>query len=371
MKRCSNPARLLVTTAVLALVLLVLAAPASARQADTEGPAVTSVGLADADGTVLYGVLLTGGDATLENATVTGTVPDGARLVEVVQTPKGNDATGAIAVSEEGEVAVSWSVAALPADTILGPFTYRVALADEERASPTAPAELRWDGGTVEAAQQGGELRPLADSGAVTVDADGTDGLVAVGETGVLLHVPPDAVEQSTTLTFTRLPIEDSAELLPERDDLWWCSLWEIAAEPAADFAEPVRLALPNRTALTPGLVAEGFILGLSEAGETTTAGIVTFPGTHVQTHMVDLAEVTDPIVIGQGVGALARDIAATSAGTLDPTTGLTQCEELTANMSAYSRRYWDSVVASNTVAATYYRELYYASKHAFDSLGC
>ena len=115
---------------------------------------------------------------------------------------------------------------------------------------------------------------------------------------------------------FTRLSIESSADLLPRRVDLWWRSLWEVAVDPAVEFAWPVRLALPNRAVLTHRLAAEGFILGDDE----------------------DLPE---------------------------------SCHLLAQNRKTANQPYWNSVIEGNDVLAQYYRERYYANNHAWDGLAC
>jgi hypothetical protein len=386
-------ARLIVVFAMTGLLLSGSVRGGNAIQAEQAGIEIGSAGLIDTDGTVLYGVILTSGSAAAANVTLTGAVPDGARLVEVVQTPQGTEETGAITIVEEGDDAVVWSVPTFPANTILGPFTYRVAF-DEPGAGvpPGAPATVRWDGGESEARQIGGQLRPLADVGALTIDEDGTGGLVPVGETGVLIEVPAGVVNGPVTLTFTRRALEDSAELLPDRDDLWWCSLWEITADVPATYTGPIRLSLPNRRLLTPGLTAHGFVVGLGEAGESTTVGVVSARGTHVETFLVELGEIADTIVIGQGVGVVARAIAVTSAE-VSPIDGASEndvagdpgsmsaasnasslaqtCRGLLANMKIFNRQYWDAVQRGDAIAAQYNRESYYANRHAWDALGC
>lgn len=250
------------------LVILLLATPAAAPgQAAAEPLVVRSVGLLDTDGTVLYSVILASGPQALGKLIVTGSVPDGAELVEVLNAPPET-------IAQAQKDGVSWQVKALDADTILGPFTYRVRLKDKTANPPlTAGAMVSWTDpelGTVEAKESKGKLEPLADSGSITIDSRGTlndkgeNDAVPVGKTGIVIFVPAGAVSQPTTLTFNRLVIDekDNKSVPADQPDVWWCALVSISTSPATTLAKPITLALPTRRTVTPGMRAQLFVRG-------------------------------------------------------------------------------------------------------------
>lgn len=225
---------------------------------------VRSVGLLDADGSVLYSVLLASGTDGLSELTVTSELPEHTTLVEIIAAPPD-------AVAEDDGTSVTWQVAALDADTLLGPFTYRVKLDDETAEAPlNVAATVNWTqptAGTAEALLETGVLKPLAESGTITIDAKGTlnaDGendVVTVGDTGIQLYIPAGAVTEATTLTFTRQAIDESSTPA-DAVDYWWCASVIITSDPEVEFTQPISLSLPTRRTLTPGMPANFFIRG-------------------------------------------------------------------------------------------------------------
>lgn len=228
---------------------------------------VRTMGLLDDDGSVLYSVLLANGPDALSELTITSIVPDDSTLVEVVATPPD-------AVAQNDGTSVTWQVDTLDADTILGPFTYRVKLGDKTLEAPlNVPATVSWvqpSAGLAEAVLEMGVLKPLAEIGKITIDAKGTlnakgeNDVASVDDTGILLYVPAGAVSQPTTLTFTRQKIDEKstpADIV----DYWWCASVSITSDPVVEFSQPISLSLPTRRTLTPGMNANFFIRGADD----------------------------------------------------------------------------------------------------------
>jgi uncharacterized repeat protein (TIGR01451 family) len=122
---------------LIVLVVLTFSSATLGNDATEETPVerqaliVHSVGLLDADGTTLYSVLIANqSDESLSEVTVTSSLPNGETFVEAFWTPESAKFQG----ESNGEV--TWTVQELPAATILGPFTYRVAFEDEDMVKP-------------------------------------------------------------------------------------------------------------------------------------------------------------------------------------------------------------------------------------------
>lgn len=244
------------------LVTVVLLAPLALHAQDaTSTPVplrVGSVGLLAADGSVNYSVLLASGtDSDLTNLTITSAMPEGATFVDVFWTPE-----AAIFVGETDGI-VTWTLPELAADSLIGPFTYQVTFDEADADMPyTIPASVSWDEGEASATLSERELPVYDSSGSITLDETGTDGLVAVGNTGVYIEAPAGAFDQEVTLTFERLPLDAQNSGLPEVDaDIWWCTLFQVTVEPAGvEARQPVTILYPTVRTLTPGLEVLHFI---------------------------------------------------------------------------------------------------------------
>lgn len=222
-----------------------------------------STGLIDEDGTVLYSVVLASGDAAVENVSVQAQIPSQATFVEAVEFPK-----SARLVGQVGTV-VTWEVASLEANSILGPFTFRVSFPDGFTEVPKGvAATITWVSpttGIIDATPEEGILKPLAESGQIVVDARGTvneageNVALPVGETGIEVLLLPDTVAVPTTFTFRRIPITDDA-LPADVEDTWWCAYVEMRVDPAVELTRPIVLSIPTRRVLTPGLETTVFL---------------------------------------------------------------------------------------------------------------
>ncbi len=222
-----------------------------------------STGLIDEDGTVLYSVVLASGDAAVENVSVQAQLPSQATFVEALEFPE-----SATLVGHAGTV-VSWEVVSLEANSILGPFTFRVSFPDGFTEIPKgAAATITWvspSTGIIDATPEEGILKPLAESGQIVVDARGTvneageNVPLPVGETSIELLILPDTVAAPTTFTFRRIPITE--DNVPSNiDDTWWCVLFEVAIDPAVELLQPIAFSIPTRRVLTPGLETSIFL---------------------------------------------------------------------------------------------------------------
>src|SRR5579859_7456507 len=118
-----NPLRL----AALLTIVMAVGVQSVYGQAQTQGspdsplPVTRTVGLLDSDGSALYSVLFESADDSLSNLTVTSDLPPHTTFVEAVSAPDGATMTSA----PDGK-SISWKIASVDANTILGPFTYRV-----------------------------------------------------------------------------------------------------------------------------------------------------------------------------------------------------------------------------------------------------
>lgn len=272
---------------LLLVLTLLLVVPAVIRAQDatpaSEPLQVGTAGLLAEDGSVLYSVHLgSASDGTLSELTLTSTLPEGAQFEQALWTPE-----AAVFVGAKDGV-VTWSLAELPADTILGPFTYRVTFAETESIPANVAATVTWDDGEASARLDEGELPEYEDSGSLTVEAAGTDGLAAVGNTGVYLLVPPGAYDHPVTFSFERLPLDQESDLpqAEENVSVWWCTLFRVTVEPAGVEASlPVTIVLPTIRTLTPGMEVIHFIRppnGEWAIWESEQAGLVTPSGNYV-----------------------------------------------------------------------------------------
>lgn len=343
-----------------------LAIPIPGRAA-SEPLAVRSVGLVDTDGTVLYSVLIASGTDALGKLTVRSTLPEDTSLVEVVAAPPG------ATVQNDGR-SVTWQVEKLHADTILGPFTYRIKLADKTTEAPlNVLAKVSWAepaAGSVEAQVEAGKLKPLAESGRITIDEKGTlnekgeNDLVLVGETGIWLYVPAGAISQKATLTLTRVPV-DANSTPAGVADYWWCASVQISSEPAVQLNKPISISLPTRRTLTPGLPAKFFLRGEDGQwhvlGETKQSAVglakpnfqnaniasismVTPTGNGVITKELDVVQITKNVQITSGVSVDDRKIGSVSGTSLPAS----QIQDGTSNtyINAYNYIHQDNIIA-------------------------
>ncbi|MBI5959054.1 MAG: hypothetical protein HY866_09990 [Chloroflexi bacterium] len=246
-------------TAVLLIILLVLSASAHAQEgppAFTDPVSIQSSGVLGPENTVFYSVLLATGADEVANLTITSALPEGATFLDVFWTPK-----SAVYGGESGGT-VTWTLDTLPRDTIIGPFTFQVSFDEKTTAIPyNVPAAVRWEEGESSARVVEATLEPLAATGSITVDENGTAGLVPVEDTGVFMLVPPGTYNEAVTFTFERLPIAEDTPLPDVAEETWWCALYNVTVEPAdAAAALPISIFYPSRRTLTPGMEVARFV---------------------------------------------------------------------------------------------------------------
>jgi hypothetical protein len=292
---------------------------------------VRTVGVLDENRTALYSLLVYSGDQPLTDLTIVSTIPEWTTFMEAFWTPEKAEFIG------QKNGVVTWTLPELPAKTILGPFTYRVKAVDFHSLPINVVATVS----SAEVMAQAPLLSPLSfpkpdqlaawkTSGTLTVEPTGTDGLKPVSDTGVLLDIPAGTVSETTILTVTRLPLEDSG--LPS-DLYWWCTLVQIEAEPMISFNQPVTLAIVTRRTLTPGMPAFLFTQDTNHwMGITATqpleneelgglgAAFINSSGEYVvlpQTLL--LAKLSErPLILAAGVNTSTRQIATISTTTLN-----------------------------------------------------
>lgn len=190
-------------------------------------------------------------------------IPPEATFVEALEFPE-----SAVLAGQAG-TAVTWEVASLEANSILGPFTFRVSFPEGVADIPKGvAATITWispTSGIIDATPEEGTLKPLADRGQIVVDAQGTvneageNVPLPVGETGIEVLILPDTVADSTTFTFRRIPITE--DNVPSNvDNTWWCVLFEVAIDPAVELSQPIAFSIPTRRVLTLGLETSIFL---------------------------------------------------------------------------------------------------------------
>lgn len=265
----------------LLICLVLIGLPITSQAQDTEiiESAAFTTGLIALDGYVNYSVIVITGTEGLTDVAINLTLPEDATFVDVFKAPESAELIGQ---AEDGSIA--WTVAEIPAETTLGPFTVIAEFEDqaEEDFAPPAGALA-----TITAAEQSieaivpeGTLTRLAESGSITLDDKGTEGeFIQVGETGVWIFMEAATVTGPVTLTFTRLPINDDAALPGSAEATWWCTLYQIEIDPAdAEFADiPIAILYPTRRTITPGLPAFEFTqLGADGTWEILPAPVET-----------------------------------------------------------------------------------------------
>jgi len=264
--------KLLKCVAALTLAAAMAAAPFTGTVAGAQAqsaapvPVMRTVGLLDTDGTALYSVLFESAGDPLGSLTVTSALPADTTLVEAVSAP-----TGATFLAAADGQSVSWQFASLDANTILGPFTFRVKANDPSVAFPTSTSVLvSWttpSAGLVIGGASTGYLSPLDTTGQVTFDAKGTvdaqgqPQMLPVGKTGISVYAPVGAVLQTVTLSFTREVITDSFSSGSATLDgqYWWCGGFLVTSSPAVRLLRPIEISEPSRQVLTPGLATQAF----------------------------------------------------------------------------------------------------------------
>lgn len=223
---------------------------------------IRSIGVYEPAGTVLYSVYVASQQQPLGDVLVSSALPAGTRFLENVDMPKGATYEGV------GTDNIAWSIPSIAEDTVSGPYTFRVKLDGTRPAVPAfaaaAVAFQRPSARVVETAASAEQLTPLADSGSVSFDqrgtltANGENGPVAVGATGILLFVPEGAVAARTTVTFRRVALEDAK--LPNGDSTWWCGLYQATMEPQVALQKQIAVVLPARRPITPGLTVNNVV---------------------------------------------------------------------------------------------------------------
>lgn len=224
---------------------------------------VRSLGIYDADGSVLYSAYVATKNAKIGGVAVGSTVPLGARFIEAVDAP-----AGAVFEGVRDNVAV-WSVAEIAEDSLIGPFTFRVKADGAAPLVAEQPAAVSFQSPQATIISYNGSDRPLVqleDTGSVTfdqrgtIDAAGKNGPVTVGKTGVVLFVREGAVRTQTTITFDRRRVVN-ANLPAVADDTWWCAQYQITMSPQENpsSAADISFILPTRRALPAGLKVSTF----------------------------------------------------------------------------------------------------------------
>lgn len=251
---------------VVALVCVLAILPTLSYAQDTPSLDVPltafTTGVIGEDGSIFYSVVLASGPDALTDVSIAATLPENATFQAVTWTPE-----SAVVVGEADGV-VTWTLAELPADTVIGPFSVQVTFAPDDTAIPVNIPAVVTAGETgeneviVEALE--GILEAAETSGVLELDVTGTNGaLVEVGETNIFVYAPADAYDQPVTLTFNRLPIEPGVSV-PEGDDFadyWWCSSIAVTVEPAeAQALLPLTIFAPLRRTLTPGMALAEFV---------------------------------------------------------------------------------------------------------------
>jgi hypothetical protein len=218
---------------------------------------IRTSGQFEPDGNVTYSVYVASGEEQLEELTITAALPPGTRYLETVHKPLEGVYEGV-----KSDI-VWWKLAKLERDTVVGPFVFRVKRDGSGTGIPAsiqaAVAYVRPVPELVESPAAEGRLVPLAARGTITFDqrgtlnANGQNAPVGVGDTGIVLFIPEGAVSERVTVTFNRLNVAD--QKLPETDPAtWWCSLYQITSEPQVRFTKSISAAFPARRALTLGV---------------------------------------------------------------------------------------------------------------------
>lgn len=148
---------------------------------------IRSVGQYEPSGTVLYSVYAASRTQPLGDVAISSLLPPGTRFLESVDLPR--------AARYEGvaDNTIVWTIPEIAADTVAGPFTFRLKVDGARTTVPTALAStLIYQRPTPEVVQAPAStevLAPLADSGSITFDQRGT--LTSSGENGPAPLVAP------------------------------------------------------------------------------------------------------------------------------------------------------------------------------------
>lgn len=244
------------------LLLLAVASPVFGVQ--NARISMQATGQFESADTVVYSVFVASREEALESLQLSATMPANTRFLENVDAPASARYEGV------ADNIITWTLPAMDADTLAGPFTFRIRIdpSKADQTPSTPPTWISYAKPTVELLEDpgnGSQLKPLAESGTITIDAKGTldasgkSNLVAVGETGILLYVPEGAVSGNVTFRFKRLVVED--EKMPQNAaGTWWCSLYEISTTPPnVNFARQIAYVLPSRRAVPIGIAARAF----------------------------------------------------------------------------------------------------------------
>ncbi len=227
---------------------------------------IRNQGTFDTDGSVLYSVLLATSTNSLGKVTVSGDVPSNAGSVEAVLAPPG----AIFAVKPGNPQTATWQLDSAAANSILGPFTYRVRLTTPGQFPRSPFASVSWSAPVSGVADTQPEqqilAKPASDSGMIritkagTVNAEGQLAAVPVGTSGIMISVPPGAVLQPVTLHITSLKVDNTT--IPEDvKNTWWCAAVSISSsDAAAKFIKPILLQVPTKQTLTPGINSQVYL---------------------------------------------------------------------------------------------------------------
>lgn len=255
---------------LLVIVLVVLSIPLSSYAQDDKAEIPLSVWTAGqidpADNSVFYSVLMTSGQEALTDVTISAVLPEGATFVKDFWKPEAATFAG------EKDGVVSWTMSAVEANVVAGPFTFVVSYegSDSEDFAPPASfkATVNSSVGTVENEVTEETLARLADSGSLEITPDGMMDIASVEETGLWLYVPAGAVSSAVTLHFQRNKIDAEAKLPEVAEETWWCGFVSISASADVSFAQPIILVVPLLRVAAPGTILPVF--AQAEGGDWT-----------------------------------------------------------------------------------------------------
>lgn len=217
-----------------------------------------------ADTSVFYSVLMTSGAEAISDVTVTAQLPEGATFVQDFWKPE-----AATFVGEENGV-LTWTIDAVDADIVAGPFTFVVSFEDSESEDFAPPASFKAtvlsSVGEVENEVLDTTLVTFADTGSLEITPEGMIDLSAVEETGIWVYTPQGAVSEAVTINFQRNAISADAELPETAEETWWCGFVSLSADADVTFGQSMLLVIPLLRASTPGTVMPVF--AQSEGGE-------------------------------------------------------------------------------------------------------
>jgi hypothetical protein len=300
---------------LLLLLSLVLVLVSTAQDEETEALPGTdatylwSAGVLNVDNTVFYSVTVGVGADDLSDVTIRATLPEGAAFVAESWMPEG------AAFSGVSDGVATWTIDALTKETFVGPFTMQVEFENSDAEDFAAPAEvaatLTSSTGTVANVVTANTIVPFAETGTIEITPEGTgDELVPVGETGIWMLVPADAVSEPVTLTFNRVTLlgEDAGpEIEGVDEETWWCAQVSITADADVTFTQPILLVIPTRRAITPLTLIPVFTQAadaewvLASDPETAAEALVGYKGnsTYVVLNAAAFGTASQQIAIG------------------------------------------------------------------------